>query len=204
MRYGVLTLLIASTFVLSACANLGEGTSDVTRSYLLAPVQSSAAQKTEASAPSVGVGPVELAPYLDRPQIVTRSGQNQLVMAAFDQWAAPLQDTIVRVLAEDIEQMTPAKAVVLYPWRRAEAPDYQVTVDVARFDGALAGPVTLKVYWTLFDRQGKVILQQPSLIEEAAMGPSAGYPEFVAAMNRCLNRLSQEISQDIQRRVASK
>src|SRR6266498_1510380 len=50
---------------------------------------------------TIGVGPVTLPPYLDRLQIVTRASQAQLHLAEFDQWAASLQDTVARVLAEN-------------------------------------------------------------------------------------------------------
>jgi uncharacterized lipoprotein YmbA len=43
---------------------------------------------------TLGVGPVTVPPYLDRTQIVTRASRAKLVLADFDQWAAPLQDTI--------------------------------------------------------------------------------------------------------------
>ena len=39
---------------------------------------------------TVGVGPVTLPPYLDRPQLVTRAGSNRAVLADFDSWVEPL------------------------------------------------------------------------------------------------------------------
>jgi len=56
---------------------------------------------------TIGVGPVTLPPYLDRPQIVTRASRAQLHLAELDQWAASLQDTVARVLAENLSLLMP-------------------------------------------------------------------------------------------------
>ena len=44
---------------------------------------------------ALGVGPVTLPSYLDRPQIVTRLESNRLDMAEFEQWAEPLQESVI-------------------------------------------------------------------------------------------------------------
>src|SRR5918992_2629453 len=77
---------------------------------------------------TIGVGPVTLPPYLDRPQIVTRASRAKLTLAEFDHWAAPLQDTITRVLAEHLSLLIPTDRAVPHPWPRTIDPDYQVTV----------------------------------------------------------------------------
>ena len=79
-----------------------------TRFYLLptlTDVSSPAAMGERAL--TIGVGPVTLPPYLDRPQIVTRASRAQLHLAELDQWAASLQDTVARVLAENLSLLMP-------------------------------------------------------------------------------------------------
>ena len=60
-----------------------------------------------AQGPVIGVGPITVPKYLDRPQIVTRSGRNQLALGEFDRWAEPLQDNVLRVLAENLAFLIP-------------------------------------------------------------------------------------------------
>ena len=93
---------------------------------------------------TLGVGPVTVPPYLDRPQIVTRTSRAKLALADFEQWAGPLADTIARVLSEDLALLIPTERVVLYPWPRTIDPDYQVTVEVLQFD---RGPGTRSSWW---------------------------------------------------------
>jgi uncharacterized lipoprotein YmbA len=107
---------------------------------------------------TLGVGPVPVPPYLDRPQIVTRTSRAKLVLADLDQWAAPLQDTIPRVLAENLSLLIPTERVILHPWPRTIDPDYQVTVEVLQFDRVPGGQVVLAARWSLLDHDGKALV----------------------------------------------
>jgi len=92
----LLALLLMA--VLQACAG-----SKPARFYLLtAEVRGAAAQGVELDQPRqlIAVGPVELPRYLDRPQIVTRKGPNQLELAEFDLWAESLADNFAGVLID--------------------------------------------------------------------------------------------------------
>ena len=51
---------------------------------------------------AIGVGPMDFPDYLDRPQIVTRSGQNEIFVADFDRWAEPLKANAIQCLTEDL------------------------------------------------------------------------------------------------------
>src|SRR5438477_3368390 len=51
---------------------------------------------------AIGVGPVELPQYVNRPQIVTGDSGNELQRAAFEQWAEPLETNFSRVLAQNL------------------------------------------------------------------------------------------------------
>ena len=48
----------------------------------------------------IGVGPVTVPDYLDRPQIATRSSSSSLQFSEFDRWAEPLEKNLMRVLAD--------------------------------------------------------------------------------------------------------
>jgi len=140
---------------------------------------------------TLGVGPVTVPPYLDRPQLVTRTSRAKLVLADLDQWAAPLQDTIARVLAENLSLLIPTERVVLAPWSRTLDPEYQVTVDVLQFDRGPGGEVVLAARWSLLDRDGKELALRTSRLRQAAGG--ADYEAMVTAMGRTLEALAQEM-----------
>ena len=141
---------------------------------------------------TLGVGPVTVPPYLDRPQIVTRTSRAKLTLADFDQWAGPLADTIARVLSEDLSLLIPTERVVLYPWSRAIDPDYQITVEVLQFDRGPGGEVVLAARWSLLDRDGKELVLRTSRLSQAAGGTD--YEAAVTAMGRTLEALARDMA----------
>jgi uncharacterized protein len=55
--------------------------------------------------------------YLDRVQIATRTGADQVAISMFHRWAESLEDGIARTLAEEIGARVPTERIVIYPWR---------------------------------------------------------------------------------------
>ena len=73
MRHLAHYLMAVMLAIMAGCA-----TTPPSRFYILEPVKTDAAAQPSEPATAVGVGPVELPKYLDRPQIVVRSGANEL------------------------------------------------------------------------------------------------------------------------------
>ncbi len=142
------------------------------------------------------MGPVRLADYLDQSQIVTRTGDNQLVKDDFNRWGGPLRNTITNVLADDIGVLLPTQQIHLHPWRQSVPIDFQLAVDISCFDGHLGDTTVLATRWTIFlGLERKVITTRRSRISEPVIGPD--YAALVAAQSRALGRLCQEIVQGI-------
>jgi hypothetical protein len=94
-------IAVMGIILLSGCL----GRSPSTRFYALTPMpQGQATSLTEIPGrnPSVGIGPVKLADYLDQSKLVTRTGENRVDVADYDQWAGSLGDNFSNVLAENI------------------------------------------------------------------------------------------------------
>jgi len=191
LRTRVLIPCGVALLVLSGCL----GSTPPTQFYLVPPL-SAPDTPPPASAGrrdlTLGVGPVTIPPYLDRPQIVTRTSRAKLALADFDQWAGPLSDTIPRVLAENLSLLVPTERVILHPWPRTIDPDYQVTVDVQQFDRGPGNQVVLAARWSLLDRDGKELVLRTSRINQAASG--ADYEATVTAMGQALDTLAQDIA----------
>jgi hypothetical protein len=191
------TLLSVVMLVLSGCA-----TTPPTRFYVLpALTGTDTAALSSGVKPglTIGVGPVTLPPYLDRPQIVTRASRAKLALGEFDQWAAPLQDTFARVLAENLSLLLGTDRVLLHPWPRTTDVDYQVTVDVIRFDGGVDNDVVLAVRWSLMSVDGKELAMRKARFQAPAN--PRDYEATVTAMSRSLEELSRDIAATLQTTV---
>jgi hypothetical protein len=146
---------------------------------------------------AVGVGPVALPDYLDRPQIVTRTGQNELQLAEFDRWVGPLDENFAQVLADNLSTLLATDRVALFPWPKSTPIDYQVAVEVTQFDGAPGGMALLTARWTLRSGDGQNTLAiRKSSISESVGG--ADYAALAAAQSRAVSRLSREVAAVIQ------
>ena len=185
-------LLNTSWFMLAGC-----GSSQPTRFYVLSNLPHAAQQPIGGSQDiAVGVGPVELPDYLDRPQIVTRTGQNELNLAEFDKWGESLKDNANQVLAENIAVLLPSKKVHTYPWKRATTLDSQLVVKITRFDHTEGGDTVLHARWGILSGDGmKELLSRETRYVERPDG--LGYAATVAAMNRALAQFSRDAANAI-------
>ena len=151
--------------------------------------------------PAVGVGPITLPPYLDRPQIVTRSSANKLELAEFHKWAESLKDIFSRTMADNLGALLGTDQVAVLPRRRNLPTDYQVEIDVTQFDTTIGGQTLLAARWTLFGKDG----ERPLVTKESAITSSTttpkDYESVVAAMSQAVEQLSQEIAQAIKARA---
>ena len=147
---------------------------------------------------AVGVGPISLPAYLDRPQLVTRASPNRLNLAEFDRWAEPLRDMFSRTLAEDVSALVGTDLVYVLPRRDAPALDYQVPVEVFRFDRDAEGQVKLLARWSIFhDEPSEPLLVRRLLIREPTP-PESGAEEIIVALSRAVETLAREIARDLQ------
>jgi len=187
----LLVLCGVALLVLSGCL----GTTPPTQFYLMPPLTSGDTASPASAGQrdlTLAVGPVTVPPYLDRPQIVTRTSRAKLTLADFEQWAGPLTDTIARVLSENLSLLIPTERVVLYPWPRTIDPDYQVLVEVLQFERGPGSQVVLVVRWSLLDRDGKELALRTSRINLTAGGTD--YEATVTAMGRALEVLAQDMA----------
>jgi len=150
-----------------------------------------------AQSPVIGVGPITLPKYLDRPQIVTRASRNQLALGEFDRWAEPLRDNISRVLAENLARLIPTDHLLLQAWPRSVTLDYQVTVEVLQFDGWLGGESTLLARWSILDGAEHELFNR--MVHLHAPTGGRDYEALVVVMNQMIETLSRDIATAIQR-----
>ena len=147
---------------------------------------------------TVGVGAVTLPDYLDRPQIVTRASGNRVMLAAFHSWVEPVDGMFTRVLVQNLSTLLASDNVVTVPQRRAVPLDYQVEVDVDRFDADATGRAVLDARWRVFGKGGEQLIEEGrSTIVEPAVDPD-DYEAIVASMSTALGEMSRAIASVIE------
>jgi len=191
-RWSLFALCILSV-VLLGCAVTAPS-----RFYVLEPIAGADARadvRGENAALTIAIGPVSLPGYLDRPQIVTRAGGNELRMAEFERWAEPLKDNISIVLEENLRSLLSSEMIAVKAWKGTHHIDYRLTVDIIRFDVTPRGEASLVARWSLFGRGQKKIRPISKTISlKASSSGAEGYSAKVSALNRALTELSKEIA----------
>jgi hypothetical protein len=143
--------------------------------------------------PSITVGPITLPDVVDRPQIVVRVGPNQVALAEQHRWAEPLRNEIARVVAENLAHLFGTREVVTFLQNGSQAAEYQVILDVKRFESAPGLAVTIDTLWTVRRVQDGQTSTGRSLVRESTSGE--GYDAVVEAHNRALATVSREIAE---------
>ena len=151
-----------------------------------------------ASRPELGlvVGPLEFPRYLDRPELVSRDGTHQLVVADAHRWGGSMTDDVLSVLANDFARLLGTARVVAYPAEARFAANYRVLLDVHEFEGVLGEKVTLRVRWTIAAvKDGRALVVEESSFEQPVASKS--YEDLVSAESAALGALSREIAERI-------
>lgn len=145
---------------------------------------------------AVGIGPVNLPDYLDRPQIVVRKSPHELHLAELDKWAGTLKYAIPRVIAENLSTLLASDHIFVFPWKSNLSIRYQVVIDIIRFDAQLGAHADLEAQWTIFENTGRTpVVTRKSTLRRSATG--GDYAALVQAESELLSELSGEIADAI-------
>jgi uncharacterized lipoprotein YmbA len=168
---------------------------DISKFYLLTPMADTAAPTTAQGASggfTIGLGPIKLPPYLDRPEIVTRMAPNRLELSKEDRWGESIQNGFTRTMERDLAAQA-GGTVILFPWYNTVHIDMQVQIDVDRFETDGQGNAQLSAKWTILDSTGKNILYT---VETSVAQPSkpGDVTDAAAALSRTIGDLSAQIA----------
>lgn len=181
-----LTIVVIS---LSAC-----GKTPAARFYTLSSMASPGAADhgSKQGNTIIGIGPVNVAAYLDRSEIVTRSSPTTIELASFDRWAEPFESMIASSLAENISTMLPSVQAIVDPWPEADI-DYQLVIKITKFDNDKDGNIQLYASWGILQYSTRAI----SSVTESKIsvpGSAGDYDAITISMSKALVKLSEEIA----------
>ncbi|MFO8240190.1 MAG: PqiC family protein [Dissulfuribacterales bacterium] len=144
---------------------------------------------------AIGIGPVRIPEYLNRPEIVTGVTSNEVRMDEFAKWAEPLEDNIQRALAENLLSLLCIRAIDIFPHRGHISLDCWIDVQVIDMNGIPGETALLDISWSIYDgtdeRKSPLLTKRSSYIEPAK-GEEPG--PFVLAQSRNLASFSREIA----------
>jgi uncharacterized protein len=197
---------IALVPILARCQN-----SPSSRLYTLAarPAQDPAGKVSR----TIVVQRVEIAKYLDRPEIVRYGSPYELTLSEFDRWGEGLGDMATRILVEDLAERLPHSQVYAASGSlTSPGADETLEVNITKFEPDAAGTVVLAAQWTIHRKAGRDRLRTQQfrvpVVEANATkdGATGGAPSGsttldptsqVAAMSDALGQLATEIAKEL-------
>jgi uncharacterized lipoprotein YmbA len=194
------TVLIVCFLLLVSC--LGKGTQKPTEFYLLQPLNPSIEEQGAATGEGIvlAIGPVRARDYLNRPQIVTRTSTNEIKIHDFHYWGEPLSTNFTAILAQNLSVFLSTDRIIIFPYRsKQELPlEYQVAVDVIRFDGEPGVEAKLLAQYYILEfkenEKKQIVTRQASFSKPLA---DKSFETLVAAMSELVADLSREIAEEI-------
>lgn len=192
VRIAVAGLLIS--LLLGACSS-----SPPSRFYTLSALETDTPQSGETGR-LLGLGPFRMPDYLNRSQIVTRSGDAAMLIDEFVRWSEPLALALPRILAANIDNQLADTGVVVFPYEPfiRDQLDYRLVGDINRFDADREGRVVLDVQWAVSDHGGEIavaVRRSRYLAQAEQLGEPGA---VIAAMNRALADFSRDIAASLQ------
>lgn len=193
--YGLVACLL---FVLLGCITPAD--SPTSRFYRLQAIDKIQLGE-EINVPSgliIGIGPVEIPEYQNRPQIVTQNENKMLMIAQFDRWGEPLDLGLARLISDDLTALLKDANVQVYPWNLAIPVKYQVIMDVIKLESQLDKDLFLVVQWSVLNAQtNKAMLMKRSEFRQPIE------PHNYAGLTKTLSAECVELSREIAKALAS-
>lgn len=186
--------LIAVLLTLAGCIG---GSSPKERFYMLEPLSGVGQPGPETEELGIiGLRPVKLPAYLDRPQIVRSIGKNTYQISEFHRWAESLEQNITRVLVQNLMQLVPARIYLSRTSSQARQAQVNLAVTLFEFHIDPQGMATMSARWTVTDNIATLSSREMSYQLKAS---NTDYGLMVAALNECVNQLSRDIAQSLRK-----
>ncbi len=194
-RFGILKIasLLAGPALIPGCAS-----SPASSFYILSPLpEAKVRQGTLVEGKiSLGIGPIALPDYMDRPQMVSGVGAQRIEVDEYQRWGGSLRADIANTLGENLAHLLGTSRVVIMPAEVKLPVQYRLVVNILRFDADNEGRALLKVRWAILDPNAEVALAMRESAYRQAFD-QGDQDAQVAALSATLGDFSREVADTI-------
>ena len=191
--------LVVLTLLLSGCM----GGSKPVEFYMLnadSGVAGTARVSVAAQGQVIGLGPIHIPEYLNRPQMIIAVTDNQYQLSENHRWAERLDRNISLALFKALPRLVGTDRIVRYPWPQRQVVDYQVRIDILEFNVDASGQSRLIAQWFVKPKDKPAIDKRSEYRFPAS---TTDYAVMVKAQSQCLTKLGEEIALTLRRLMAA-
>jgi len=150
----------------------------------------------------IGIGPVEIPEYLNRPHMVTQNKDRTLNFAQFDRWGESLDLSFKRLIHEDLSAMIGGVTLQMFPWSFAIPVKYQVVVSVMQLESVLDKDLFFVAQWSIIDLERKEMIFTKRSQFRQVINPHS-YAGLAQALSDVCISLSSEIAEELSLQAAN-
>ncbi|MFA5114813.1 MAG: PqiC family protein [Candidatus Omnitrophota bacterium] len=196
LLYGMVTAALVFSLALGGCISIPKSPNP--RFYTLSATAKGDVTGKADIPPDViiGIGPVKIPEYLNRPQIVTQDKKKMLNFAEFDRWGEQLDFGINRLIYENLAVLLPGATTEMFPWNLLIPVKYQVVVNVIRLDSELDKDLSFVAQCSVLDLESKQMVFTKRVQIRQPIVPQS-YPGLVQALNVVVTSLSKDIAEEL-------
>jgi uncharacterized lipoprotein YmbA len=197
MKYSV-PLILLSVILFTYCSS-----SPPIHKYVLTPSVKDNAETLSSKKNTeitIGIGSLEIAQYLLRPEMVSFKGNNELIVDQFNRWAEPLEKNFERVLIENLSRLIPTDRIYIFPSQEEEPNSFQVTIMVIEFGMRADSSVVLDTRWSVSNKfKRDFLMTKKSFYTDNAAGVSI--EGTVTILSSLIGNFSRDIANEIRNEI---
>jgi uncharacterized lipoprotein YmbA len=195
-RYLYFVVFVISVLLLNGCVSVSNSPNP--RLYsLYVPAAANPERKINLSGNViVGIGPVRIPEYINRPQIMISNKDKTIAYDEFNRWAESLDFAIERLINEDLAFITSGASFQMFPWDFAVAVKYQVIVDVIQLENNSNQDLSFVAQWSIVDLEKKhaVFTKRSELRQDITPHNYLGLSEAISV---AVMSLSTEVAREL-------
>ena len=193
-----LGLVICCLLVLTGC---GSGGGSPIRYYLIDPVEQDSVGGISDAAGNRGMKiqilNLHIPQYLERFQLASRSGTNQLVFSDNHQWGENLRKNLLRTTSRNLSNLLSTADVGTPISRSSTKPQFRVMISIEQFDQGSDGKVVLSGRYQIAKGATNEVLITRSFNMISTKNSSGNYSKMVASMQTLLNEFCIDVAKTI-------
>jgi uncharacterized lipoprotein YmbA len=149
----------------------------------------------------LGLRAIKLDGYLKHRSMIVRTGPNEVRFEDYRLWAEPIDAAISRALRSSLLAAPAVAQVFVEPFPFDQVRDYDVSIEVTRFEGALsAGKYEARMAATIeisTSGANARVVSRRTFEAPAEAWDGADFGQLAALLNRDVASLAQEVAADI-------
>lgn len=147
---------------------------------------------------TVGLGPIRVPDYLNRPQMLVAISDNQYTLSEEHRWAEKLDQNILLALYKVLPEQLNTEHLIRYPWAQRQEIDYQVGIDILDLTVDAQGQSQLIAQWFIKPKDKPGIDKR---FECRLPASSTDYALMVKGQSQCLTQLGQVLAKVLNERM---